>query len=94
MLPSVATGRYGVSLAGNADAAPGPARVGRALPEPAVDRPAPTIHYVSEVPAKCWNEVTSHIAGTQSYTAVRIGDKKYEMMLDGGAGLSTIPEDI
>ena len=50
---------------------------------------------LKDLPAGCWVDAEHEVAcGTQYITRVHIADQPYEIMLDGGSGVNTIPEKI
>ena len=63
-----------------------------ALQEPAKPK-VKELQRLAELPPTCWTNVPNEVGGTQFMTRFGIGIRKEVVMLDGGSGVNTIPED-
>ena len=71
----------------------------RAGPVPeSVAKKCPTVKRIEEIPSRFWREVKNKNDGTQYYTKVEIGAESVKfaqtVMLDGGSGVNSVPEDV
>ena len=52
------------------------------------------VESLDELPARVWKLAPNEGQGTQFFTRVKVGQGMYPLMLDGGSGVNSVPEEV